>query len=80
MSQTVTRTCDACAIEGECQSVGDVNVCVDCLAYHEEAVTAAADAAWGSLPSTVQEYYSEAKDRWRRLCAEVVKAYCEFAP
>lgn len=77
MSATFTATCDACAHEGECQTVGDANVCEDCIGFHERAVTAAAAAGWRELSSTVQEYYGEERDRWRRLVAEMVKVYCE---
>lgn len=72
-------TCDMCAAEGVCEYQDDGSTaCGDCLAFHESALTAAAEAAWGSLPSSVQQYYDEERDRWRRLCAEVVKGYLEY--
>lgn len=77
----VERTCDQCAAPGRCVIQGDAYICEVCVGFHERALRAAHEAAWGELPSWAQERfgtYEEPERRWERIVAAVVKGYCEF--
>lgn len=77
---TPERVCERCARVASRWSAdtdGTV-ICGDCMDEHERALDAALDAAWGDLPSGVQDYYDERRDRFRSTLATAIKAYIEW--